>query len=146
MGGAAAYLLFVIIYRSARALTKPLVLELGLAALLIVPFFLPKMHDRYFYPADVLSIAFAFYYPQLFYIPILLGGASFLSYQQFLFEAQPVPLPVLTAVMLLAIGILLHHAMHQLFPSAGDADVDIGRASSIQEELPGSQDSEPSRP
>jgi Gpi18-like mannosyltransferase len=146
MGGAAAYLLFVIVYKATRVLTKPVVLELGLAAMLIVPFFLPKMHERYFYPADILSIAFAFYYPQLFYIPILLGGVSFLSYQHFLFETEPIPLPVLTAVMLLAIGILFYHAMRQLFASANEASLNAGLASSIQEALPGSQDSGPSLP
>jgi len=33
----------------------------ALASVALVPFFLPKMHDRYFYPADILSLLTAFY-------------------------------------------------------------------------------------
>ena len=30
----------------------------------LVPFLLPKMHDRYFYPADIFSLLAAFYMPE----------------------------------------------------------------------------------
>ena len=115
MGATVAFMLCVIILKGPRQLTRPLLLEFALIAMLVVPFFLPKMHERYFYPADVLSIAFAFYFPQFFYIPILVGGVSFLSYQLFLFEAQPVPLPLLAFIMLIAISILVQHAIRQLY-------------------------------
>lgn len=115
MGTAAAYFLFVMIYRGRNALKPALVLELCLAATLIVPFFLPKMHERYFYPADILSIAFAFYYPAFFFIPILVGGVSFLSYEPFLFDAEPVPLGILTFVLVIAISLLTYHMLQQLY-------------------------------
>jgi Gpi18-like mannosyltransferase len=120
MGLAAAFLLSSLIYRSPGRLTGPVLLELALAAMLIMPYFLPKMHDRYFYPADILSIAFAFFVPELFYIPILVDGVSFLSYQPFLFERDLVPLPVLAAALLLAIGLLFRHSIAQIY-GAGSA-------------------------
>ncbi len=114
-GAAAAWLWCFVLYKSPRAISAPLIVEVALAATLIVPFFLPKMHERYFYPADVLSIAFAFLYPEFFYVPILAVGTSFLSYQQFLFERDLVPLPVLTLVLLALITLLFYHAMRQLY-------------------------------
>jgi Gpi18-like mannosyltransferase len=115
IGVAAAFLWCALLLRSPRRLTAPLTLEVALVALLVVPFFLPKMHDRYFYPADILSIAVVFFYPQLYYIPILVGGASFLSYQPFLFERDLVPLPILSLALLVAISVLFYHSMTQLY-------------------------------
>jgi Gpi18-like mannosyltransferase len=114
-GAAAAVLWCFVIYKSPRALSAHLIVEVSLAAALIIPFFLPKMHERYFYSADVLSIAFAFLYPEFFYVALLAIGTSFLSYQQFLFERDLVPLPVLTLALLALIGLLVYHAMRQLY-------------------------------
>ena len=41
-----------------------------------MPFFLPKMHDRYFYLAEVLAFLVAFYIPRL-WLPVL--GYQFIS-------------------------------------------------------------------
>jgi hypothetical protein len=43
------------------------------------------MHERYFYPADVLAIVYAFYFPKYFYVPIVVIICSFLSYLPYLF-------------------------------------------------------------
>ena len=121
-GAAAALLWCFVIYKSPRALSARLILEVALAAALIVPFFLPKMHERYFYPADVLSIAFAFLYPEFFYVPLLAIGASFLSYQQFLFERDLVPLPVLSLALLGLITLLVYHIIRQLYAAPQDEE------------------------
>lgn len=113
-----AFMFATIVYKGRNNLTQPLMLELALLIILLIPFFLPKMHERYFYPADIFSIAFAFYYPQLFYIPILVNGVSFLSYQPFLFERDLVQLPILTAVLLVVIGVLLYDAAIMLYSSS----------------------------
>ena len=49
-----------------------------------VPFLLPHMHDRYFYPADALSLALAFAMPALFPVAPLVEFASFLGYYAYL--------------------------------------------------------------
>jgi Gpi18-like mannosyltransferase len=52
---------------------------------LLVPYFLPAMHERYFYLADVLTVIAAFYLPRkLWALPILEQFASFFSYLPFL--------------------------------------------------------------
>jgi Gpi18-like mannosyltransferase len=52
-----------------------------------MPFLLPKMHDRYFYPADVFSIILAFFIPQFWFIPVCYQVISSLVYSIFLFDA-----------------------------------------------------------
>jgi len=61
------------------------IIEITLAFALLLPFTLPRMHERYFFPADVFSIVFAFYFPRYFYLPIIMQIVSFLSYGPFLF-------------------------------------------------------------
>ena len=121
-GFSAAFMFTLVVYKSRTQIAPAITLELALLILLIVPFFLPKMHERYFYPADIISIAFAFFYPQYFYIPILVGGASFLSYQSFLFETSPVPLPVLGLTMLITISIVMLHVMKVLYAQTETED------------------------
>lgn len=124
MGTAAAFMFFVLIVGSRRPIEGRVLLEVTLVSMLLVPLFLPKMHERYFFPADILSIAFAFLYPRFFYIPILVGGVSFLSYQPFLFERELVPLSVLAFVLISVTAFLGYHALKQLhdvaMPGEGD--------------------------
>ena len=51
-----------------------------LLSLSAVPYFLPKMHERYTFGADVLSVAVAACCPRLFFLPLLFGFASYLCY------------------------------------------------------------------
>jgi Gpi18-like mannosyltransferase len=116
-GAVAGFFIVAIVYKSPNELSKSTIVELALLAILVIPFLLPKMRERYFYPADLISIAFAFYYPQFFYIPILIGGVSFFSYQSFLFNSELVPLPILTLILLITISILVYHTLLQLYSS-----------------------------
>jgi Gpi18-like mannosyltransferase len=114
-GVIAAFMWWLVIQKRRRELNASMITELALVAALVVPFFLPKMHERYFYAADVLSVAFAFLYPRMFFVPLLIGGVSFLSYQPFLFERALIPLPILALVLLGVIAILFRHAIGQLY-------------------------------
>jgi Gpi18-like mannosyltransferase len=95
--------------------TPARVIELTLAILLLMPFFLPKMHDRYFYPADVVSIVYAFYFPQYFFIPLIISTISFLVYQPFLFGQEPVPMPILAAAMFITICFVMRNVIMNLY-------------------------------
>ena len=57
-------------------LNHEMVVSLALASTLIVPFVLPRMHERYFYPADIMSILFWFCFPKKFYVPLTVVGCS----------------------------------------------------------------------
>ena len=117
LGGVMAFLLVALIYKSKAELTPSTIIELSLISFMLIPFFLPKMHERYFFPADVISIAFAFYFPQLFFIPMVMSGISFLSYEPYLFEQTPVSFPVLTLGLLIAVCILVRNVITNLYTS-----------------------------
>jgi Gpi18-like mannosyltransferase len=91
------------VWRSQDKIDQALILKLCLLSLLMTPFFLPKMHERFFYPADVLSIAYGFYFPRQYYVPIAVSFASFFAYQPFLFKQTLLPLWLLSLVMLVAL-------------------------------------------
>jgi Gpi18-like mannosyltransferase len=55
-------------------------IHLALASTLLMPYLLPKMHERYFYPADILSIVFSFYLPQYYGVAIAVQFCSLMSY------------------------------------------------------------------
>ena len=62
----------------------------ALASVALVPFLLPKMHDRYFYPADTVSFVMASFIPELWFVPVLFQLSSALTYTIFLFGWHPV--------------------------------------------------------
>lgn len=107
---ASVALLYVWVASKRGDLRNPATLvSLALISVIIMPYFTPKMHDRYFFAADVLSVIFAFYYPRYFYLPILICGVSFFSYTQFLFEYEIVPLRYLAIVQLVTVVILFRY-------------------------------------
>lgn len=87
-------------------------LLLGCWALAGVPFLLPRMHDRYFYPAEVFAIALAFSRapkrPAWLLLPLALSIGSLCAYLAYLWQIEPVSLgwaavPVALAVLALTI-------------------------------------------
>jgi Gpi18-like mannosyltransferase len=51
---------------------------------IIIPFMLPKMHDRYYYMADVLSVALLLFDRRRWYVPVVTIFCSLISYEYFL--------------------------------------------------------------
>jgi Gpi18-like mannosyltransferase len=56
------YVMYVV--RSRAPLDPPLILKLCFLSVLMTPFFMPKMRERFFFVADVTAIAYAFYFPR----------------------------------------------------------------------------------
>ena len=69
----------LVIRRSRAAPTPDLGVTLAVLAMFATPYLLPSMHERYFYPAAVLSIVLAFRRPRFAALPVFLGFASFLA-------------------------------------------------------------------
>jgi Gpi18-like mannosyltransferase len=86
-------------WRDHGPLTSTRLVLLATLALVLFPFLLPRMHERYFYAADVFSVVLAFQTPSLAWLPIAIGTASLLSYTTFLWGTTIVPLPILAIVM-----------------------------------------------
>lgn len=80
-------LLLVYIALATRVQVTPLrILLFAVTSAILMPFFLPAMHDRYFYIADVLSVVAALWLPRrLWFVPIAVQLGSFIGYVFFLF-------------------------------------------------------------
>lgn len=106
--GALVLVLVLLTVISRVSLTVSRVVLLSTVLVILVPFFLPAMHERYFYLADALSVVAAFYLPRrLWYLPILVQFASFLSYAPFLFGTRAVDLRFLALAMLVALVVVV---------------------------------------
>ena len=92
-------------------------IQIALFFSILLPFFLPKMHERYFFPADIFSIPFAFLYPSYAVVSILIILASFLSYFPFLFSLKILPGYLIALLPLAALGFLIHHLNTRAHPS-----------------------------
>jgi Gpi18-like mannosyltransferase len=121
LAASAAIALALAIWLSPSRLTRSLVLELALISSMLLPFLLPKMHERYFYVADLLSIIVGFYQPSLFFVPLLMITISFFAYQPTLFGVEPVPIGLLALGVFVLLVLLNRHALSRLFPQAQDS-------------------------
>jgi len=75
----------------------------ALLSVLIPPFFLPGMHERYFFAADVLPVVYAVALTRGWLVVGLMQFASGFAYCPFLFGKEPVPELFLPAATVLAI-------------------------------------------
>ena len=104
-------LLCLVSWRSPVPLDKDVIVKLSLVSVLLLPFTLPHMHDRYFFAADVISIIYAFYWPKRFFIPIIVGAASLFSYMPFLFVASQTDLLPYLPALFRILGVLMGIAL-----------------------------------
>lgn len=106
----------------ARAeLTVPRILLVGTVSVILVPFVLPSMHERYFYLADLLTVILACHLPRrTWYVPIVVQFVSLLSYIPAIFDTPggeravgPVDFRVLAALELAMLVALSYHAIRE---------------------------------
>ncbi len=95
----------------------------SLACVLIVPYLLPRMHERYFYLADIFSCLYALYAPRRWYLPVVAVAASTLAYMPYLSSQIPflasvhVDLRVPAALLFAAIVLVLVDMLGDRRPS-----------------------------
>jgi Gpi18-like mannosyltransferase len=77
-------------WRAKIAFSHRQIMLMALASLALVPFVLPKMLDRYFYPVDVFSYAVVIFAPEMWFVPLLYQLISSLSCSIFLLDAPKI--------------------------------------------------------
>ena len=82
-------LLLLALWQGDRLNARSLV-ELGLIFSLMIPWLLPRMHERYFYLAELLSLVYGAMYPRKIAVPAILMTGGFLVYSQYLFGGAPI--------------------------------------------------------
>lgn len=74
--GQCTLIAFVMGAKNTKALSPGKVIFICLLSLFLTPLILPRMHSRYFYSAELLSIAAAFYYPVLGWFALSLNAVA----------------------------------------------------------------------
>lgn len=107
----------LLVRKSEVEIDGELMVKLALMSVLLVPFFLPRMHERYFFPADVLAIVYAFYSPRRFFVPLIIGLVSLLSYFPFLFGKTVIGLSYLAMLMAGMLVVVAFDTVRDLYPN-----------------------------
>jgi Gpi18-like mannosyltransferase len=110
--------------------TPTLIVALATASVLVTPFVLPKMHERYMFAADVFTILLAFWVPRLLPVAILVQLVSLFSYWPFLFDDHVFAGPVLAVAELAAVTALLLWIGNEIRRLGGGAPVPLYGAGS----------------
>ena len=104
IAGAAAFLaaVYAWLFLRRKDVTERTLLCCSLLICIGVPFFLPHMHDRYFFVADALALALAAVSPGLAPVPALVSFGSLLGYYAYLNMRYLLPMRYGAAAMALA--------------------------------------------
>jgi Gpi18-like mannosyltransferase len=81
----------------------------------LAPFLLPKMHDRYFFAADLFSIILAFFIPRLWLVAVLFQASSIMAYVPLISSSRTWPwgemitfwMPVAALLNTILVGFLI---------------------------------------
>ena len=98
--------IFAWLYRRRENVSNFVVILAAALFCVAVPFFLPHMHDRYFFMADVFTLIVAVLAPKYFVMPLLGSFASLICYYAYLQRRFLMPLRT-GSLALIAVGYLL---------------------------------------
>ena len=85
LAGIAVVLLLFIFLRYTDRMELSDLIPLALIFSLCVPWLLPKMHERYFYLAEMLCLVYAAKYPRRLWVALAIQIGGFLSYRNYLY-------------------------------------------------------------
>lgn len=108
--------LVVVIYwlMHSAEITQDMTLCFALFFAIFLPFVMPKIHERYFYLADMLSILYAAKREDRRFLPLLVVGASWFSYLPYLTRQRPVDERVAALMMFAALCMVAHDLLAQM--------------------------------
>ncbi len=97
--GILMFIMFYLAYKK-YPITREFALKLCLFFAMLTPYFLPHMHERYYYLADVLAILYAFVNPKRFYWAIIQVMLSVNAYMEYLSKTFSGPIKYYSFVQL----------------------------------------------
>ena len=89
-----------LIYKKKIKFDKKAIIDFGLWSILICTFFLPQMHERYLFMADVIGLLYFVIHKNKFYIPLLIEIISLNGYMYLLFSGFAVNMSMLSILFL----------------------------------------------
>lgn len=105
-----AFLLFYIIKKKIIFNIENILL-LTILSILLCTFFLPHMHERYLFAADIFSLLYSLIYNRNYLVTILISFISVVSYAMFLFSSYLIPSYLLAFIFLFLILYLIKDFM-----------------------------------
>lgn len=108
----------LLLWRSPHSLSRERLVLAAAAVLLLAPYVLPKMHERYFYPAGLFALILAFTLPRLKWTAAALQLSILLSYLPFLYHF---PFTVVQAAALLNTAVLVALVRELIAPRRTDS-------------------------
>ena len=110
VAGALVMLAVYALYKLRPNLTPDLMVTLAAVCLLLIVYLLPKMHERYFFPAEVFFLLAAFYRPRLAWVVVALQVTALSTYVSYFFGGTFLPLPIASLVNLAVLVLVLMDA------------------------------------
>lgn len=114
LAGAVVLTALFCLNRKKFRLTNGIIVTAALFFVLLVPFVLPHMHERYYFPADILSVVFAFYFPKKWYLAATIQMASAFAVCHNLFNTDFFSVQLLGVIMLFVILLVAVHLVRQI--------------------------------
>lgn len=81
---------YIILFSDKINLSTPDYIVVTMITVMICTYFLPSMHERYMFSADLLAVIFLFLYPKRFYVPMLIWLINANAYLPILYDFGPV--------------------------------------------------------
>lgn len=100
-------ILFMYILDRRNELTKIQIIELVLLLVLVETYFLPSMHDRYMFLADILSIVYFTVRKKNIIVPIGINVMSLNVYMTYLFGITPIPMALAAVIQFFIVSKVL---------------------------------------
>ena len=85
MAGAVCLIFGIYLYSKKEYLDNTLLFDAAFLFVLIMPFLLPRMHERYFYLAEILSIIYVFVHRERLFVAPVIQLSGFCIYGAYLF-------------------------------------------------------------
>lgn len=102
-------------------LTNGILMTLALFFALLVPFSLPYMHERYYFPADIFSVIYAFYFPQKWALAAVIQVSSAYAVCHNLFGTDFFPVQLLGVILLFVVLFVAADLVKQILANPGEA-------------------------
>ncbi len=110
LGFALAFLLVIglifIGFRKGKQLSNKMLLIMSFLFSAGIPFFLPYMHDRYFFPGEILAVIMAVCFARFASLPFLMQFAAFTPYNIYLILGMPL-VPLELCAIAVAMSLIL---------------------------------------
>ncbi|MBR2942340.1 MAG: DUF2029 domain-containing protein, partial [Clostridia bacterium] len=97
-----------------KEVTPDMTLDFALFFALFLPFVMPKIHERYFFLADMLAILYAARYANRRFIPVPVVTASLMCYMPYLTRQRPLDERWLALMMLFALVVVSYDILTKM--------------------------------